>query len=193
MNVVTDKYTLMVKYLDGRVIRMDTPERMQLITDHLRSWRKVAQLTVLWTDVIAAVQGVHPTDLIAASHLHEAGPTTAGRLAQVVGLSTGAMTACIDRLEKAGIAKRDADSSDRRKVIIKPGKLPRLSRELSILQARSMKKAESVFEQYSDAQIGRMTECMLALAEIFAEEASEFRASHRQSLKRKKRVSDGRG
>jgi DNA-binding MarR family transcriptional regulator len=165
---------------------METPERSQLIAYHLQSWRKIAQLTVLWTDVIAAVQGVHPTDLIAASYLHEAGPTTAGRLAEVVGLSTGAMTACIDRLERAGIAKRDADSNDRRKVIIKPGKLPRLSRELSTLQARSRMKAERVFDQYSDAQIGRMTECMLALAEIFAQEASEFKAAHRQSLNRKK-------
>lgn len=162
------------------------PQRKKLIAEHLQSWRQIIRSAMPWMDAIAAAQGVHPTDLIAASYLNEAGPVTAGRLAEITGLTTGAMTACIDRLERAGFAKRDADSQDRRKVIIRPGKLPKLSRELLAFRASAMKKAEDAFSGYADAEIRRMTECMRKLAVIFEKEAHEFKKSHGKSMARKR-------
>ncbi len=148
------------------------------------------QLAIPWMDAIAAAQGVHPTDLIAASYLHDVGPATAGRLAEITGLTTGAMTACIDRLEREGFAKREADPNDRRKVMIKPGKLPKLSKELLAFRARAMSKAEDAFSKCTDAEIGRMTECMKELAAIFEKEAYEFRESHRRSMAARKMESN---
>jgi hypothetical protein len=43
-----------------------------------------------------------------------------GRLAELTGLTTGAVTSVIDRLERAGFAQRVLDPSDRGKVIVKP-------------------------------------------------------------------------
>ena len=43
---------------------------------------------------------------------------TAGRLAELTGLTTGAITGVVDRLEKAGLVRRERDESDRRKVFI---------------------------------------------------------------------------
>jgi DNA-binding MarR family transcriptional regulator len=43
---------------------------------------------------------------------------TAGRLAEVTGLTTGAITGVVDRLEKAGLVRRERDDHDRRKVFI---------------------------------------------------------------------------
>ncbi len=43
---------------------------------------------------------------------------TAGRLAEVTGLTTGAITGVVDRLEKAGLVRRERDDDDRRKVFI---------------------------------------------------------------------------
>jgi len=156
--------------------------RADLIAAHLQSWKKIIQLAIPWMDAIAAAQGIHPTDLIAASYLHDVGPATAGRLAEITGLTTGAMTACIDRLEREGFAKRQADSNDRRKVIIRPGKLPNLSKELLVFRASAMSKAEDAFSQCTDAEIGRMTECLQKLAAIFEKEGHEFRRSHRRSV-----------
>ena len=45
---------------------------------------------------------------------------TAGRLAELTGLTTGAITGVVDRLEKAGFVRRERDESDRRKVFIVP-------------------------------------------------------------------------
>ena len=161
---------------------MATARRADLIAAHMQAWKKIIQLSIPWMDAIAAAQGVHPTDLIAASYLHDVGPATAGRLAEITGLTTGAMTACIDRLEREGFAKREADSHDRRKVMIKPWKLPRLSKELSAFRASAMKKAEDAFWEFTDAEIGRMTECMQELATIFEKEGHEFKKSHRNSM-----------
>ena len=47
------------------------------------------------------------------------GPLTPGRLGGLTGLSTGAVTGVIDRLERAGYARRVPDPVDRRRVRIK--------------------------------------------------------------------------
>lgn len=46
------------------------------------------------------------------------GPLTAGRIAELTGLSTGAVTGVVDRLERAGFARRVRDTVDRRKVLV---------------------------------------------------------------------------
>jgi DNA-binding MarR family transcriptional regulator len=46
------------------------------------------------------------------------GPLTAGRIAELTGLSTGAVTGVVDRLERAGFARRVRDADDRRRVLV---------------------------------------------------------------------------
>ncbi|MBS1582132.1 MAG: MarR family transcriptional regulator [Bacteroidetes bacterium] len=46
---------------------------------------------------------------------------TAGKLAELSGLSTGAITGIVDKLEKGGYVQRERDTKDRRKVYIRPG------------------------------------------------------------------------
>ncbi|MFB7781118.1 MarR family winged helix-turn-helix transcriptional regulator [Streptomyces vinaceus] len=70
----------------------------------------------------AQAQGLHLTDVQAliavldAEHDEDAGPITPGRLAAHMNLTTGAVTACLDRLEKAGHIRRVRAASDRRVV-----------------------------------------------------------------------------
>ena len=51
--------------------------------------------------------------------LGELGVATAGQLAQETGLTTGAITGIVDRLEKAGFARREPNPDDRRSVLIR--------------------------------------------------------------------------
>ena len=64
--------------------------------------------------------GVNPTDLGALCLLLLHGPAPAGRLADLTGLTTGAVTGVIDRLEAGGLVRREVDPADRRKVIVVP-------------------------------------------------------------------------
>lgn len=77
-----------------------------------------AQL-VFFQDAIARFGGLNSTDLQTVSVLMSQGPATPGQLAERTGLTTGgAITAVIDRLEKAGYVTRERDATDRRKVIV---------------------------------------------------------------------------
>ncbi|MFE4619497.1 MarR family winged helix-turn-helix transcriptional regulator [Streptomyces sp. NPDC056747] len=65
----------------------------------------------------ALAQGLHPTDVQALSVvLDSPEPLTPGRLREHLGLTSGAVTACLDRLEKAGHIRRARESADRRVV-----------------------------------------------------------------------------
>jgi DNA-binding MarR family transcriptional regulator len=72
---------------------------------------------------------LNPSDLGCLCLLLLHGPSPAGRLAELTGLTTGAVTGVIDRLERAGFAQRVLDPSDRRKVIVQPDEA-KVEREL---------------------------------------------------------------
>ncbi|MFI7382859.1 MarR family winged helix-turn-helix transcriptional regulator [Streptomyces sp. NPDC049813] len=79
----------------------------------------------------AAGQGLHPTDVQAlAAILDSAEPLTPGALRQRLGLTSGAVTACVDRLERAGHVTRVRESTDRRVVHLRyvPGAQARARR-----------------------------------------------------------------
>jgi DNA-binding MarR family transcriptional regulator len=73
----------------------------------------------------AASQGLHTTDvnaLLAVMRASEPGatgePMTPGRLRDELALTSGAVTAVLDRLERAGHVHRSRDGADRRQVQI---------------------------------------------------------------------------
>jgi DNA-binding MarR family transcriptional regulator len=68
-------------------------------------------------EAAAALLGINRTDARAVDILDQRGPMTAGELAQAMGLSTGAVTTVLDRLDRAGFARRVRDDRDRRKVV----------------------------------------------------------------------------
>jgi len=84
--------------------------------------RELSAETVFFHEVVARRLGLNATDtrcldLIARSGRDE---VTAGDLCRSTGLTTGAVTGVLDRLEAAGFVERSRDSSDRRKVFIRP-------------------------------------------------------------------------
>ena len=81
---------------------MGTVARSELLRQLDEAVRKVSAQSVLMSDAVARLVGLNSTDLECLDLLYLAGPTTAGRLATHTGLTTGAMTAVIDRLERAG-------------------------------------------------------------------------------------------
>lgn len=76
--------------------------------------------TVMFQQAVASQLGLNATDHRCLDVLAAAGAVSAGRLAQLTGLSTGAITGIIDRLERAGFARRQSDPEDRRRIIVHP-------------------------------------------------------------------------
>ncbi|MCY8309759.1 MarR family transcriptional regulator [Bacillus vallismortis] len=94
--------------------------RSELEKTAVQLFRKLGTRTVLFHQAAAQALGLFPTDLKSADILNEAGPMTAGELGKKTGLSTGSVTALVDRLEKAGYVAREKDPDDRRRVMIVP-------------------------------------------------------------------------
>ncbi len=84
------------------------------------SMRGLGTRTVLYQQSVAASLGLYNNDFLSVDILHEKGPVTAGELSKLTGLTTGSVTALIDRLERNGFVRRQHDPLDRRKVIIVP-------------------------------------------------------------------------
>lgn len=91
--------------------------RVEEITDLVRD---LALLNERLGHAFASRHGLHPTDLaalLAVMRAEGAGrPVTAGELRSVLGLTSGAVTGVIDRLERDGHVRRRRDDRDRRKV-----------------------------------------------------------------------------
>lgn len=78
--------------------------------------RKMAAQTVVTSQIVAGHFGLHTTDLRVLDIIYMRGRITAGDVAKATGLTSGSVTALIDRLSNAGYVERQADDTDRRKV-----------------------------------------------------------------------------
>jgi DNA-binding MarR family transcriptional regulator len=92
--------------------------RPQLLKALDEAARRIGAQSVLLSDLVAARVGLNSTDLECLDLLCLAGATTAGQLASHTGLTSGATTAAIDRLEQAGFVTRRRDAKDRRLVLV---------------------------------------------------------------------------
>lgn len=97
-----------------------TPERETLIASVMNAGRMMSSRSVVFHAAIADRLGLNPSDHKCADLIsNETEPVTAGRLAEITGLTSGAITGVLDRLERAGLVAREPDAGDRRRVLIK--------------------------------------------------------------------------
>jgi DNA-binding MarR family transcriptional regulator len=95
-----------------------TKKRTELIATILAGFQRVSGQSVVLSGIIAEKFGLSPSDLECLGFLELEGPITAGRLAQLTGLTTGAVTRMIDRLEEGRYVRRRDDPADRRRVVV---------------------------------------------------------------------------
>ena len=82
--------------------------------------RRLSTAMVLFHHALAERLGLGPTDLKCYDLLTERGAMTGSNLAALTGLTTGAITGVVARLERAGFVRRAADPADGRKQILSP-------------------------------------------------------------------------
>ena len=90
--------------------------KQQLVADAIQGYRTATNADAALDRLAAERLGIGDTDLHCINIVESHGGLTAGRLAAEAGLTTGAVTGVIDRLERAGYARRVPDAHDRRKV-----------------------------------------------------------------------------
>src|SRR5471032_1667253 len=95
-----------------------TKTRTVLQQELENAMRKVSSQGAMFAKIVADRAGISSADMDCIDFVNVEGRMTAGRLAELTGLTTGAITGVVDRLEKAGFVRRERDGSDRRKVFI---------------------------------------------------------------------------
>jgi DNA-binding MarR family transcriptional regulator len=99
-------------------IRLSSEIRDQLVGQIRDDLRRYGQAQDAFDEAVANRLGVNRTDLRCLDILERLEPMTAGDLARESGLTTGAVTAVLDRLERGGFARRVRDTEDRRRVLV---------------------------------------------------------------------------
>ena len=134
-------------------LKNDGPRRRRrrLLENLNRSAREASGLGVLFGEVLAERMGISHTDLECLGMIMLDGGLTAGQIARASGLTTGAVTGVIDRLERAGFARREPDPQDRRKIHVRA--IPKAAAAATAPYQSFGRAMERLVENYSDAQI----------------------------------------
>lgn len=148
-------------------------QRAALLESLLRELRDFSDQDVLFSQALAERLGINLTDFKCLSILERNGSVTAGKLAELTGLTSGAVTGLIDRLEKAGWARRVRDPNDRRHVIIEA--VPERSGEFEALFNSSGEAMGALVKPYTEEQLGFLVDFLHRSAGVLREETGKLR------------------
>ncbi len=130
-----------------------------------------------YDEALAEYLGLNASDLRCLEHAIAEPGLTPGRLAELSGLTTGAVTGVLDRLERAGFVERRPDPADRRSVTVQP----------SAARARDVHEAgdaldraiQQLLDRYSPTERSAIGVFLEAAGGVVAEETDRFRTSSR--------------
>lgn len=129
---------------------MNKEEIIQAINGRLR---EMSTETIMFHQAVADTLGLHITDHKCLDLIRNYGAMPAGRLAELTGLTTGAVTGIIDRLEQAGYVKRANDPKDRRRTIVEPIRNKKLERKIEAIFIPLHKSMHDLLSSYSDSEL----------------------------------------
>lgn len=151
-------------------------DRTQVIAELQLSLQRSSGSSVLFSQLIAKTVGIHSTDLESlGSIVQNPAGTTAGDLAAVTGLTTGAVTGVIDRLVEAGFVRRERDEHDKRKVLVLPNFEQIVQRVFPLYQSLTGALHE-LCGHYSDAELSTILDFSQRMEGIMQAEVERLRA-----------------
>jgi DNA-binding MarR family transcriptional regulator len=128
-----------------------TKTRAALLQELENAMRIVSSQGAMFAKMVADLADISSADMDCIDFVNVEGRMTAGRLAELTGLTTGAITGVVDRLEKAGFVRRERDETDRRKVFIVPvpERMMEMGRPYELVKRAMHKQCEA----YTDAEL----------------------------------------
>jgi DNA-binding MarR family transcriptional regulator len=118
--------------------------------------QRAGTLIVLHTNAVASHIGLSATEFEAMDIISRHQPITAGKLAEYCGLTTGAITGIVDRLERAQFVRRARDETDRRRVFIIPVENRERSQKVRELYTPMRNGFTAFVERYTDDEISML-------------------------------------
>jgi DNA-binding MarR family transcriptional regulator len=150
-------------------------ERHEIIYAVREKFTEMSTETILFHQALADLLDFHITDHRCMHFLHTHGAMPAGRLAELTGLTTAAVTGIIDRLEEAGYVRRTNDPKDRRRTIVGPVRNKKLEKKLEMIFTPFHEKMYKLFSSYSDSELAFLLDVMTKSIELTREESKKLR------------------
>jgi len=154
-------------------------KREEIIEVINNKFREMSTETIMFHQAIANVLGLHITDHKCLDLIYRFGAMPAGRLAELTGLTTGAVTGIIDRLEKAGYVRRTDDPKDRRRTIVEPTRNKRLERKLELIFIPLHERMYKLLSSYSESELAFLLDAVNKTLEETREESKKLRSLQR--------------
>jgi DNA-binding MarR family transcriptional regulator len=126
-------------------------KRQQLEQAVVMGAREYGISTTLFRNAVGSRLGVNVTDMECLALLFFKGIASPRELSEYTGLSSGATTAMLDRLEKAGLVTRGPNPDDRRGVLIKVN--PESVKTVGPLFASTRRAQDELVASYSDDEL----------------------------------------
>jgi DNA-binding MarR family transcriptional regulator len=139
--------------------------------------RNYSDASILMHEAIARRAGLSGTDHKYLGIIVDRGRMTAGELADASGLTTGAVTGLIDRLEREGLVKRELDKQDRRKIHIVPVEA-NVKKRIHPLFKRLQQKTNALVESFSEKEIAILERYFTAATAIMHQTTDELNDQH---------------
>lgn len=117
-------------------------------TEAVRAWQYDQDL---FDEAAAEFAGLNRTDMRVVDLIDRAGRLTAGEIATGARLSSGAVTAVIDRLEAVGFVRRVRDTTDRRRVLVET--TPLVMERMAPVYGPVAEEGYREIAAYSDAEM----------------------------------------
>ena len=150
-------------------------ERKEIIHAVNEKFTEISTETILFHQALADVLDIHVTDHRCMHFIHSHGAIPAGRLAELTGLTTAAVTGIIDRLEKAGYVRRVNDRKDRRRTIVEPVRNTKLYKKLQAIFIPFHERMHNLLSSYSDTELAFLLDVMNKSIEVTREESKKLR------------------
>src|SRR5919112_1004520 len=126
-------------------------KRDALLNELSAVFRAYQRATDALDELAAERMGVNRTDQRVLDLLEERGAMTAGGLAPRAGITSGALTGVVDRLERAGYARRVRDEHDRRRVLVEPN--DKVREQAAALYGGMREKGAKAVRGYTAAEL----------------------------------------
>ena len=140
-------------------------------------FRQMSTGAIMFHQAIADRLGLHPTDHKCADLIIRNGAMTSGRLAELTGLTTGAITGVVDRLESRGMVRRAADPRDRRRVIVEIVKNDAVECRMRDLFQGISDGTRALLDGYSDSELALILDFVRRSNAMSHAETLKLRAS----------------
>lgn len=136
--------------------------------------REYSDNTVFMHEAIASSVGLSITDHKYLGLLADRGKITSGELATLTGLTTGAVTGLVDRLEKKGFVKRTFDRDDRRKVFIET-EPPQIAKLILPIFSENKQRMDEILSKFSNDELETITNYLETAATFMKNRAVELK------------------